>query len=138
MGKAYAYLKRLGYTVQRTPQFIPDYFDPPRLHPTKGALEPFRPWWFSLPRWIGRLISTISSKIANMSYSIAKVGMDFSLRWARQPFKGTLLSNWHGSDYGTSPPSYLGTDIRFDILPFENSPNWPYSTPSTSTHPTNI
>jgi tRNA-splicing endonuclease subunit Sen54 len=100
-------LKRLGYTVQRTPQFIPDYFDPPRSNPNEGALEPFRPWWFSLPRWISRLISSISNKIANISYSIAKVGMDFSLRWTRQPFKGTLLSNWHGSDYGTSTTSHL-------------------------------
>jgi hypothetical protein len=130
-------LKRLGYTVQRTPQFIPDYFDPPRLHPAKGALEPFRPWWFSLPRWISRLISTVSNKIANISYSIAKVGMDFSLRWTREPFKGTLLSNWHGSDYGTFPiPSLSYVDVRIDILPFKNSPNGPYSTPPPSAHST--
>jgi tRNA-splicing endonuclease subunit Sen54 len=102
MVQAYAYLKRLGYTVQRAPRFIPDYFDPPRLHPMQEALPPFRSWWFSLPRWLGSLISAMSRRIANVAYNIAKVGMYLSLTWHRQPFKGTLLSNWHGSDHGQS------------------------------------
>jgi tRNA-splicing endonuclease subunit Sen54 len=98
--KAYAYLKRLGYTVQRAPQFIPEYFDPPRLQVAKSELPPFRPWWFSLPQWLGRLVSAFKRTIMVTVRGIGKVGLD--LAFQRQPLRETLLSNWHGADYGMS------------------------------------
>ncbi|ORY34221.1 hypothetical protein BCR39DRAFT_516853 [Naematelia encephala] len=58
--QAYAYLKRLGYTVQRSRQFIPAHFLKPgdaglgtRNH---ASLPPFRSWWFSLPNWISTIV----------------------------------------------------------------------------------
>lgn len=99
--QAYAYLKRLGYTVQRAPRFVPDYFDPPRLHPQPPSLPPFRSWWTRLPSWISSLLSLVGRQIYSAAASIVKVGLD--LTWTRKPFRQTLLSTWRGPDYGPSP-----------------------------------
>lgn len=80
---------------------MPDYFDPPRLHPQPPHLPPFRSWWTHLPSWISSFFTFLRRTVYNAAAGIAKVGLD--LTWTRKAFKETLMWNWRGSDYGQSP-----------------------------------
>ncbi|WWC85789.1 uncharacterized protein L201_000656 [Kwoniella dendrophila CBS 6074] len=106
--QAYAYLKRLGYTVQRTRQFIPDHFlSDPVPSTSKNSLEginmdeqypgekPFHTWWLNVPKWISGLFNyTIKSLRRNIIDKIGGVGL-----FSDKRFKGTLLEGWTGNTY---------------------------------------
>ncbi|WVW81773.1 hypothetical protein I302_103770 [Kwoniella bestiolae CBS 10118] len=103
--QAYAYMKRLGYTVQRTRHFIPDHFlfdplpsppkeparDPDALYP---GMQPFHTWWLNLPKWIAGLFRYVGRNVRNVVGRISRVGLSSDKR-----FKGTLLEGWTGDSY---------------------------------------
>ncbi|WWD08997.1 hypothetical protein V865_007112 [Kwoniella europaea PYCC6329] len=105
--QAYAYLKRLGYTVQRTRRFIPDHFlfdpspfstlskestvDSNELHP---GMQPFHTWWLNIPKWITGLFRYIGRSVKNVVGRISGVGL-----FADKRLKGTLLEGWNGNSY---------------------------------------
>jgi len=79
--QAYAYLKRLGYTVQRSRQFIPTHFTSKESTTGKAStgrrdsMPPFRSWWLSLPSWLARLSRALIGPIAHMTSAVARVGL---------------------------------------------------------------
>lgn len=87
--QAYAYLKRLGYTVQRTRRFLPEHFKSgtAAMSTHNSSLPPFRTWWFSIPTFFSGLIRSISISVAQL--------------WRRVRLNPDLimLSGWRGIDY---------------------------------------
>ncbi|KAK4688042.1 tRNA-splicing endonuclease subunit Sen54, partial [Tremellales sp. Uapishka_1] len=125
--QAYAYLKRLGYTIARTRRFLPEYFTANEVNiPTHGqevTLPPFRTWWASIPRWVANVFRFIGHTLRYTGRSLQKVGLGIDLGriWSRNPFRGTLLSAWRGSTYRKSQtfltqPRKLTPDSPADSL----------------------
>ncbi|EIW67947.1 hypothetical protein TREMEDRAFT_14304, partial [Tremella mesenterica DSM 1558] len=133
--QAYAYLKRLGYTVQRSRRFIPSHFlaDPFTRHSNwlnqqNETLPPFRTWWSNLPRWCSLAIRRFFQYSSALTANIAHVGLRLSssiFPGPRRQFKGTLLQDWLGSTY----PS-LFSHLR--IIPTTHSAPLPLRPTSTA------
>lgn len=111
--QAYAYLKRLGYTVQRVRRFIPPHFlhssnsarTPVNLLAQDGSLPPFRTWWFSIPRWIGGmgwgLCLGAQRLLAEVFATIGQAARSVLPRGDRRFLKGTLLDGWYSKTYAS-------------------------------------
>ncbi|WVR03624.1 hypothetical protein IAU60_000617 [Kwoniella sp. DSM 27419] len=104
--QAYAYLKRLGYTVHRARQFIPSHFlAEASPSPTARLLDEqdlrfprFRTWWLNIPGWIAGLFRALYQGVGRVVNGIASVGLglQYSLTGRGRPFRGTLLDGWMG------------------------------------------
>ncbi|WRT63861.1 uncharacterized protein IL334_000786 [Kwoniella shivajii] len=103
--QAYAYLKRLGYTVYRSRQFIPSEFliDSSSTNISKSDVNmneqfpgeaPFRTWWLNIPGWIKTFLSYIKRNIGGLARKVGNVGL-----WTDGRFNGTLLNDWKGDTY---------------------------------------
>lgn len=89
--QAYAVLKRLGYTVQRTRRFIPAHFLAQDLVP-----ETFRSWWLSIPGWLSSFARSVYARVTTVPrFSI----WNWLRSWRTGPL---LLSDWRGTNFGTS------------------------------------
>ncbi|WWC66859.1 uncharacterized protein I206_100766 [Kwoniella pini CBS 10737] len=137
--QAYAYMKRLGYTIHRTRRFIPDHFlsDPSPSHTTVDmnalypGMKPFQTWWLNIPGWISKLFKLASRKLYNLIGRINNIGL------GDKRFKGTLLEGWNGNSYKSifqhlriipqghsqPPPSrslpiQIENDSKYDILKY--------------------
>ncbi|OWT40784.1 tRNA-splicing endonuclease subunit Sen54 [Cryptococcus neoformans Bt1] len=100
--QAYSYLKRLGYNVQRSRQFIPEYFlaaPSVQLDEQDPRLPPFNTWWLNIPKWIVGFFKVLARGVQYVAGKMARVGL--GLRLTRDPFKGTLLNGWKGSSYNS-------------------------------------
>ncbi|GMK56892.1 hypothetical protein CspeluHIS016_0307320 [Cutaneotrichosporon spelunceum] len=89
--QAYAYLKRLGYTVQRTRRFIPAHFVEPDA-PSAGG----RASWFA---WAARLWSgvlALARRTAAAVAGAARLGLGLL-----GPLRGTMLTSWSGQTYSS-------------------------------------
>ncbi|WVF66049.1 hypothetical protein IAT40_000787 [Kwoniella sp. CBS 6097] len=109
--QAYGYLKRLGYTVQRSRAFIPTHFLSDST-PTSSALtsgdrvlnehDPrlphFRTWWTNIPRWIGAFFKWIDRSAEKAYGWVSDVGLGLV---RGRPFKGSLLDGWTGKTYSS-------------------------------------
>ncbi|ODN76174.1 hypothetical protein L202_06093 [Cryptococcus amylolentus CBS 6039] len=98
--QAYAYLKRLGYNVQRSRRFIPEYFlasTGVKLDEQDSRLPPFHTWWLNIPKWFVGLIHALGRGLRRVAGSVASVGLGLGL--SSRPFKGTLLESWKGTTY---------------------------------------
>ncbi|WWC58098.1 uncharacterized protein I303_100633 [Kwoniella dejecticola CBS 10117] len=101
--QAYAYMKRLGYTVHRTRPFIPDHFLSDYLSTSSSpeldmnarypGMDPFQTWWLSIPRWIAGFFRFIGRKLRNTVGRISSIGL------GDRRFRGTLLEGWSGNSY---------------------------------------
>ncbi|ORX34768.1 hypothetical protein BD324DRAFT_583229 [Kockovaella imperatae] len=97
--QAYAYLKRLGYTVQRSRRFLPTRFlggtseSAAQLPLSNPGLPPFRSWWLSIPvvlrRCFGALGTVISRLLWHRSWS------------RRQVLERSALQGWSGRTYSS-------------------------------------
>jgi tRNA-splicing endonuclease subunit Sen54 len=89
--QAYAYLKRLGYTVQRTRRFLPAHFVPAlRLDQHDARMAAFRTWWRNIPGWVAALARTAGRMLNRVYHALRRADLR------------TLVAGWRGSDYGTS------------------------------------
>lgn len=114
--QAYSYLKRLGYNVQRSRQFIPEYFlTAPlvQLDEQDPRLPPFNTWWLNIPKWIAEFFKAFVRGVQRVAGSMASVGL--GLRLTRDPFKGTLLNDWRGSSYSQLLLRLIGTLDLFHL-----------------------
>ncbi|WVQ80847.1 hypothetical protein IAT38_002954 [Cryptococcus sp. DSM 104549] len=100
--QAYAYLKRLGYNVQRSRQFIPEHFltQPTviRLDEQDPQLPPFTTWWLRLPRWIAGLFKRLGRAFQDAARSVSSVGLRIRIR-GTSALRGSLLEGWCGRTY---------------------------------------
>lgn len=89
--QAYAYLKRLGYTVQRTRRFLPAHFVPAlRLDQHDARMAVFRTWWKSIPGWVAALARTVGRMLNRVYHALRRADLR------------SLVARWRGSDFGTS------------------------------------
>ncbi|OCF36287.1 tRNA-splicing endonuclease subunit Sen54 [Kwoniella heveanensis BCC8398] len=108
--QAYGYLKRLGYTVQRSRAFIPTHFlsDPSStsassldgrvLNEQDPRLPHFRTWWTNIPRWIGAFFKWIWRGVAKVYGRVSDVGLGMA---RGGPLKGSLMDGWRGKTYSS-------------------------------------
>ena len=95
--QSYTYLKRLGYTVQRSRRFLPKRFlasDRPKSRSDSQpspALPPFRTWWLSLPMWFNRSMMAFGRLFSCL------LG---SLRAPAHMIPPSALHGWSGRTYG--------------------------------------
>jgi tRNA-splicing endonuclease subunit Sen54 len=91
-------LKRLGYTVQRTRQFIPHHFlAASQLTPaSSGSLVRT---CLQLPCKLLGFVKALFARLSSGVAHICCVGLGLPVAWSR-PLRQTVLSNWTGSTYG--------------------------------------
>ncbi|WVN89267.1 uncharacterized protein L203_104486 [Cryptococcus depauperatus CBS 7841] len=124
--QAYAYLKRLGYNIQRSRQFIPEHFlvAPVKLHEQDSRLPVFHTWWLEIPTWIATLSNFLIRGIKQAIGSVTRFRL--GLRLSRDPFCGTLLEGCCVSTY-----SSILTHLR--IIPAGHRQYLPSRTSPTAT-----
>ncbi|WVQ93681.1 hypothetical protein IAU59_000757 [Kwoniella sp. CBS 9459] len=112
--QAYGYLKRLGYTVQRSRAFIPTHFlcetssggltssssstKSRVLDEQDPRLPRFRTWWTNIPRWIATFFKWVGNGVARAYGRVSDVGLGLM---SGRPFKGSLLDGWRGKTYSS-------------------------------------
>ncbi|CAD6572108.1 MAG: tRNA-splicing endonuclease subunit sen54, partial [Tremellales sp. Tagirdzhanova-0007] len=107
--QAYAYLKRLGYTVQRTRRFLPTHFTATASKPLTRRLDEHDPrlptfttWWTRVPQWIAGLFRAFRlgplaswTRRGGISLHLSRLFLNSRL------LPGTLLHSWQGSTYSS-------------------------------------
>ncbi|KAL7424141.1 tRNA-splicing endonuclease subunit sen54 [Cryptotrichosporon argae] len=100
--QAYAALKRLGYTVQRTRRFLPAFFLADAAAPADAQLlPPFRTWWLSLPLWIAAMARSVVRAARRAVGRIASVGLGLGLGLGLRTRDRPLLAGWTGDSYAS-------------------------------------
>ncbi|BEI98382.1 hypothetical protein CcaverHIS631_0306810 [Cutaneotrichosporon cavernicola] len=118
--QAYAYLKRLGYTVQRTRRFIPTHF----VEEARVEVGVWARLWAALSRLSLNVRSSIASLMGvprRFVAGMARVGLGMM-----GPLGGTMLKSWSGETY-----SSIFSHLRF-IPSGHTHPVPPSSTASES------
>jgi tRNA-splicing endonuclease subunit Sen54 len=96
--QAYAYLKRLGYTVQRARQFIPEHFLAGQTAEPASAFSLVQAIT-SLPSRLLRFIKNLVRSAGAALSGLVRVGLGLPARLSR-PLGRTALKGWTGSSYG--------------------------------------
>jgi tRNA-splicing endonuclease subunit Sen54 len=106
--QAYSYLKRLGYTVQRTRPFVPSHFTDPALQSGRistpvnvDALPPFRTWWTQIPTLLSSGGHIISSCLHTVFWNVLSIAQSISGHHHKLGRHGSILPFWHNVSYGT-------------------------------------
>lgn len=93
MIQAFAYLRRLGYTVQRVRRFIPSYFLTPEDSVSKSEGS-FGLVLRTAGEALARIVRTLIDGTLLPIRLLTRVGLSLA-----SPFKGTALRDWHGQTY---------------------------------------
>lgn len=91
--QAYAYLKRLGYTVQRTRRFIPTHFLPAEEPAQAAGL------WVRLCAAVSRFAARFRARLPSVAGGITGVGLALGRVFSSNPLRATILGSWSGQTY---------------------------------------
>ncbi|CAK9779710.1 hypothetical protein CC85DRAFT_307904 [Cutaneotrichosporon oleaginosum] len=106
--QAYAYLKRLGYTVQRTRRFIPAHFLPVEEPVKTGVVAKIAGLWARLCGAVSRLLAAARAHLPSLRGGVTGVGLALGRVFSSNPLRATILGSWSGQTY-----SSIFTHIRF-------------------------
>ncbi|TXT04988.1 hypothetical protein VHUM_03808 [Vanrija humicola] len=105
--QAYAVLKRLGYTVQRTRAFIPEHFLPQQEPPKVSFAGSISGLLRSISNGLRRMATRLFGKLTASLRCLSTVGLGIKSLW-NNPLRGTALSLWSGDSY-----SSMYSELRF-------------------------
>jgi tRNA-splicing endonuclease subunit Sen54 len=97
--QAYAYLKRLGYTVQRTRRFIPTHFLPAEEPVPAGVAARMAGLWACLCSAVRRLVGRVRARLPSLTGGITGVGLALGRVFSSNPLRATILGSWSGQTY---------------------------------------